>query len=166
MGGAVIDRALPYGHGWIQDLVDSGDTVCAEHQKIHGQLVDVYQKALDNPFYSVEVAQPLDPTAWADQIAVPVFLTGQWHDEQTGPHFAALFDKFTNSPHARFTVSNGVHIDGFAPLLMEWKTFMDFFVAKELPSLDDTVRGLVPLLGAILGASLDLTPSPSKTIPI
>ncbi|MGB0592531.1 MAG: CocE/NonD family hydrolase [Myxococcota bacterium] len=157
----VLDRARPYGHGWIQDVVDSGDALCAEHQKLHGQLVDVVQKALDNPYYTEEVAAPLDPSSWVDIIDVPVYLTGQWHDEQTGPHFAALLDKFTSSPHARFTVSNGVHVDGFSPqILMEWKTFMDFFVAREIPSIDETVVGLVPFFFAQgFGVELELSPN-------
>ncbi len=157
----VLDRAMPYGHGWIQDVVDSGDTLCADHQRLHGQLVDVVAKALANPFYSEEVAAPLDPSSWADLIEVPVYLTGQWHDEQTGPHFAALLDKFTASPHARFTVSNGVHVDGFSPqILMEWKTFMDFFISRELPSIDPTVASLVPMFfSQLFGAEIGLTPN-------
>ena len=157
----VLNRANPYGHGWIQEVVDSGDTQCAEHQKLHGQLVDVVSKALDNPFYTQEVAEPVDPSSWVNQIDVPVYLTGQWQDEQTGPHFAALLDKFTSSPHARFTVSNGVHVDGFTPqILMEWKTFLDFFVSRELPKVDDQVRSLVPLFySQQFGVSLELPPN-------
>jgi len=157
----VLDRAKPYGHGWIQDVVDSGDTLCAEHQKLHGQLVDVVAKALANPFYTEEVAAPLDPSSWADQITVPVYLTGQWHDEQTGPHFAALLDKFVSSPHARFTVTNGVHVDGFTPqILMEWKVFLDLFVAKQVPTLNPLVRDLVPLFYAqFSGVALELPPN-------
>ena len=41
----VLNRAKPYGHGWIQDVVDSGDELCAEHQKLHGQLVDVVSQS-------------------------------------------------------------------------------------------------------------------------
>ena len=154
----VLNRAKPYGHGWIQEVIDSGDELCAEHQKLHGQLVDVVSKALANPFYTEEVAAPVDPSSWADEIEVPVYLTGQWQDEQTGPHFAALLDKFTNSPHARFTVGNGIHVDGFTPqILMEWKTFLDFFVAREVPTLDEELRSLVPLFYAqFYGVSLEL----------
>ena len=154
----VLDRAKPYGHGWIQEVIDSGDSLCEEHQKLHGQLVDVVAKALANPYYTEEVAAPLDPSSWADRITVPVFLTGQWHDEQTGPHFAALLDKFTSSPHARFGVTNGVHVDGFTPqFLMEWKIFMDFYIAKQVPSLDPQVRDLVPLFySQFSGVALEL----------
>jgi predicted acyl esterase len=157
----VLNRAKPYGHGWIQDVIDNGDELCAEHQKLHGQLVDVVSKALANPFYTEDVAAPVDPSSWVDVIDVPVYLTGQWQDEQTGPHFAALLDKFTGSPHARFTVGNGIHVDGFTPqILMEWKTFLDFFVAREVPSLDDQLRSLVPLFySQLYGVSLELPPN-------
>ena len=118
-------------------------------------MVDVVAKALENPFYTEEVAAPLDPTRFVDQINVPVFLTGQWQDEQTGPHFAALLDRFTSSPQARFTVTNGVHTDGYTPqILMEWKTFLDFYIARELPSWPPLIRNLVPLFyEESLGAS-------------
>ena len=157
----VLERARPYGHGWIQDVIDGGDALCEEHQGLHDQMVDVVAKALVNPFYTDEVAQPLDPSAWADRIDIPVFLTGQWHDEQTGPHFAALLDKFTSSPSLRFTVTNGVHVDGFTPqILMEWKTFLDLYVAREVPSIDEELVPLVPLFYAsFAGAALELPPN-------
>ncbi len=157
----VLDRARPYGHGWIQDVIDSGDARCEEHQGLHDQMVDVVAKALANPFYTEEVAAPLDPSSWADQIDVPVFLTGQWQDEQTGPHFAALLDKFTGSPNARFTVTNGIHVDGFAPqILMEWKTFLDLYVALEIPSINEKLLPLVPLFFLqFSGVALDLPPN-------
>ena len=52
------------------------------------------QKALDNPFYTEEVAAPLDIRRFADEIDVPVFLASAWQDEQTGPSFADLLDRF------------------------------------------------------------------------
>ena len=144
----VLNRAKPYGHGWIQDVIDSGDATCAEHQKLHGQLVDVVQKALDNPYYTEEVAAPLDPSSWADIIDVPVYLTGQWQDEQTGPHFAALLDKFTSSALLH-GLKRGSRRWIQPQILMEWKTFMDFYVAREIQVLMDGQRP-GPLLPARL----------------
>jgi uncharacterized protein len=69
-----------------------------------------------------------------DKIDVPVFLTGQFQDEQTGPHFPDLFDKFTSSPLTRFTVTNGIHMDGYAPqILGEWLNFLQGPALSELP---------------------------------
>ena len=157
----VLNRALPYGHKWIQDLVDAGDTLCADNQLLHGQMVDVVQKALDNPYYTDAVAKPVDPSSFVQEITVPVFLTGQWQDEQTGPHFAALLDQFTGTDVARFTVTNGVHPDGYSPqTLMEWKTFLDLYVARRVPEMSDQVRALVPIFYAqSLGAALELAPN-------
>ena len=63
-------------------MVEQGDTVCETHQLLHSQMVDVVAKALEHPFYTDEVAALFDPTQFVDQIEVPVFLTGQWQDEQ------------------------------------------------------------------------------------
>jgi uncharacterized protein len=142
----VLDKAEPYGHGWIQDVVDAGDVVCEEHQLLHSQKLDAIAKALENPYYSDEVAKPLDPSSFVHEVDVPVFLTGQWQDEQTGPHFPALFDKFTSAPVRRFTATNGVHMDGFAPqILVEWATFLDLYVAREVPYMPAAFDLMVPI---------------------
>ena len=155
----VVNRADPYGHGWIRDLVDEGDTVCEEHQLLHSQKLDVVSKALDNPFYSDEVAGPVDPTRWVDQIDVPVYLSGQWQDEQTGPHFAILFDMFDNAPVTHFAATNGVHADGYfnPQLLVEWMTFLDLYVAHEVPRISSGLRGLAGMMfQEMSGAYLEL----------
>ncbi len=142
----VMNKAEPYAHNWITELVESGDAICEENQLLHSQLVDAIAKALDNPYYSDELAKPIDPTSFADQIDVPVFLVGQCQDEQTGPHFPALFDKFTASPLTRFTMTNGVHIDGFATqVLGEWFNFVSFYVDQEIPDLPQSALSLVPI---------------------
>ena len=157
----VLQRAEPYGHGWIQEVVDAGDTICEEHQLLHSQLLDAISKAEENPYYTDEVAGPLDPSRFVGQIDVPVFLTGQWHDEQTGPHFPALFDKFTSAPVARFTATNGVHPDGYAPqVLAEWAAFMDLYVKQEVPSLGIGLDLLAPIfMEAAFGANLEMPDS-------
>ncbi len=156
----VLDKASPYGQGWEQAKVDAGDTVCEENQLLHGQKVDVIQKAKDNPYYTDEVVLPLDPTAFAHEIDVPVFLTGSQQDEQTGPFFFTLLDQFTSAPITRFTVYNGVHPDGFAPqVLVEYKAFLDIYVAEQVPVISDTVRVIAPLLfEQFYGTALQIPP--------
>ena len=142
----VVKRAAPYGHKWVTGVVEAGDSVCEENQLLHSQAVDGTQLALDNPYYTDEVARPLDPSDFAHLIEAPVFLAGQWNDEQTGPHFPALFDKFTGTDVARFTVTNGVHPDGFAPqVLMEWRNFLDLYVARRVPRTSEILAPLLPL---------------------
>lgn len=157
---AVLDGAQPYGQGWEQERADAGDDLCAENQLLHGQAVDVVAKALANPYRDPAIFDPLDPTLFAGEIDVPVFVAGAWQDEQTGGHFPALFDKFSSSPVTKFTVYNGAHMDGFAPhILSEWKTFLDFYVARSIPSINPTLRSAAPLLfKEIFGASIGLGP--------
>ena len=81
----VLSRAAPYGQGWEEDVVASGDPYCEDNQLLHGQAVDIIAKAYENPFYEPAVADPLNLNLKAPNINVPVFLTGQWQDEQTGP---------------------------------------------------------------------------------
>ncbi len=157
----MLDRAEPYGHGWITELVEAGDTVCEENQLLHSQRLDVVQKVYDNPYYSDEVAKPLDPSSFVARIQAPVFLGGQWQDEQTGPHFAALLDKFTGAPSTQFLVTNGLHNDGYTgQYLMEWKTFLDLYVARLVPDLDLTVRLMAPMFFEMMyGAAVDVGPN-------
>jgi len=157
----VLDKASPYAQGWEQDQVDGGDDVCKENQLLHSQKVDIIQKAYDNPFYTDEVAAPLNPTTFVGEIDVPVFLAGAWQDEQTGPFFFTLLDQFANAPIKRFTVYNGVHPDAFGPqTISEWKNFLDLYVAQKVPSVDGPVRILAPnLFQEIFGVGLELPPN-------
>jgi len=143
----VYAKAAPYGQGWEQGRVDAGDTICKENQLLHDQRVNNVEQAKDPKYYDASVITPLNPTAWADQIQVPVFLGGSWQDEQTGPFFHTLLDKFTAAPNRRFLVYNGVHSDGFAPqVLAEWKAFLDLYVARKKPSLPTMLSLLTPEL--------------------
>ena len=143
----VLDRAKPYGQGWEAGQVATGDTVCAENQLLHGQKVDVVAEAKAQPYYSDDLVGPLNPTAFVHEIDVPVFLSGSFQDEQTGPFFFTLLDQFTSSPLTRFTMYNGVHPDGFAPqVLVEWKNFLDLYVAHQVPNLSLEIQQIGPAL--------------------
>ena len=143
----VLSKAAPYGQGWEQARVDGGDAVCEENQLLHSQRIDVIEKAKTNAYYTDEIAAPLDPTAFVHDIDVPVFLAGAWEDEQTGPFFFTLLDQFKAAPIKRFTVYNGVHPDSFAPqVLVEWKAFLDIYVAHAVPMISEELRTLGPPL--------------------
>ncbi len=142
----VLYAALPYHHGWVKDVINAGDLTCDRHQKMHLQQRDAIDEGLKYPYYTDEVAKPVDPSAWVDKINIPVFMTGQFQDEQTGPHFAALMDKFTGSPSAHFTVTNGFHNDSASPQsLVEWIEFLYLFVSKEPPVIPDDIKALGPM---------------------
>ncbi len=143
----VLKKAGPYAQGWEQKQVDEGDTVCKENQLLHEQRVDIIQKARDNPYYSADVVDPINPVLFVDEIDVPVFLACSWQDEQTGPYCFDLLDRFDNAPVKRFTVYNGVHPDAFAPqVLVEWKAFLDFYVKRDKPSFESVITTLAPVL--------------------
>lgn len=158
----VLDNAVPYGQGWEQAQVDAGDTMCAENQLLHAQLVDVIDKAENHPYYEPDIYDPLTPMKFVDKIDVPIFLTGAWQDEQTGPHFAPLFNAFTGSPMVKFTMFNGIHADGYVPEhLIYWGAFFDFYLREEVPQISESLRNLGPaLFDALLGEAVDFPPDP------
>lgn len=158
----VLDSAEPYGQGWERDRVDAGDEVCARNQELRGQNVDVVAKARSYSFYAEDIADPLNPSTFVDQIEVPVFLGGAFQDEQTGGRFPLLFDKFDNAPVTRFGVWNGAHGDGFAPSnLVEWKTFLDFYVRGELTERPPAFDIFAPIImEEVFGASMPLPAQP------
>jgi uncharacterized protein len=144
---SVVDQADPYGQGWEQGQVDAGDMTCKENQLLHEQKVNNVQEAFDNPYYSKALGDPINPTFFAHEIEVPVFLSCAWQDEQTGPFFTTLLNQFTSSPLVRFNVYNGVHVDGFAPqILTEWNNFLSFYVARKIPAIPPAVRLAAPQL--------------------
>jgi predicted acyl esterase len=157
----VLDGAKPYGQGWEQPRVDAGDHECAENQLLHAQAIDNVQQARTTKFYDPALHDRYNPTTFVNKIQVPVFLAGAWQDEQTGPFFFTLLDKFTSSPTTRFHVYNGVHPDGFQPtVLSEWRSFLDLFVADRVPFDDSLQRQLSPLLyDQIYKAKVRIPPS-------
>lgn len=157
----VLANAEPSGTPWVRELIADGDTTCAANQDLRLQNVDVVQKAIDNRFYTDEVAAPLDIRRFAGDIEVPVFLASAWQDEQTGPSFSELLDRFDAAPVTRFTLYNGLHADGFAPqILSEWEAFLDLYVADKVPSIPPLVRAITPLFtDAIFGGAVELPPS-------
>ena len=159
---AVLNYALPWDPWWTTAVHESGDPWCGIHQRLHGQQRDAITEALHAPYYTDDVARPVDPSAWVDKINVPVFMTGQWQDEQTGPHFAALMDKFKGSPNVHFAVTNGFHNDSAAPQdLIEWMEFLYLFVAREIPRPDEGVLGLGGIfMDKIFGAQIDIKQTP------
>ena len=156
----VLANAEPLGTPWVRQLIEEGDDTCAENQRLRLQNVDIVQKALDHPYYTDEVAGPLDIRRFAGEIDAAVFLASAWQDEQTGPSFADLLDRFDRAPVTRFTLYNGLHADGFAPqILSEWKAFLDLYVADAVPTIPPLIRTLAPVLTTeIFGGAVPLPP--------
>jgi hypothetical protein len=82
-------------------------------------------------------------------IDVPVFLTGAFQDEQTGPQFTSMIDQLTNAPVLRVGLWNGRHPDGYGPQnLNRWFEFLELYVARRVPVMNPLVRSVLPGLVA------------------
>ncbi len=143
----VIAKAKPYGQGWEQGMVDAGDLVCKDNQLLHNQYVDNVEQARNIAYYVPAEHDRYNLAKQVDKIQVPVFLASAWEDEQTGPYFFTMLDKFTHAPALRMSVYNGVHIDAYQPqVLGEWLTFLELFVAQRVPVDKPLPRSLAPQL--------------------
>jgi uncharacterized protein len=136
--------AAPGGDSWVTDRIEAGDTTCAAHQALRAQNPDFegFVRALDT--YPASAAAR-DLRRLVADVEAPVFISGAFQDEQTGPQFTALLDSFTSAPVLRVNLWNGRHPDGYGPAnLMRWFEFLEFYVAKRVPRLNPLVRALAP----------------------
>lgn len=152
--------ALPLAAEFAQSRVDAGDQVCADNQLLRSQTLDLEATVRENEFYVPEVGDLIAPRTFVGQIDVPVFLAGQWQDEQTGGRFATMLDEFTGTDVLRVHVGNGAHADGFGPtVLQRWAEFLDFYVKEQIPEIDAGLRAAAPLLyQAVFDIPLELPP--------
>lgn len=156
-------QSAPYGQGWEQGRVDAGDTVCAaNNEQLRLQNPDPLALLEDNPFYGYRYYDQINPTLFAGDIDVPVFLSAAWQDEQTGGHSPETLDQLTGSPHVYASLANGSHTESLSlGVLGRYADFLDLYVARRVPT---TTKALVaPLLAAsITGVNgLQLPPGPS-----
>jgi len=83
-------------------------------------------------------AYPCPFEQWAKKINVPVFLVGQFQDEQTGGHWPELIKNLKKNPNVWVTLQNGVHVDSLGPsTITRWAEFMNLFVAERVPVVPD-----------------------------
>ncbi|MGH9216596.1 MAG: CocE/NonD family hydrolase, partial [Acidimicrobiales bacterium] len=136
--------AAPGGDSWVTERIEAGDATCAGHQALRAQNPDFegFVRALDT--YPTSAAAR-DLRRLVGDVEAPVFISGAFQDEQTGPQFTALLDAFTSAPALRVNLWNGRHPDGYGPAnLMRWFEFLEFYVAKRVPRLNPLVRALAP----------------------
>jgi len=130
------------GQRWTDRRIEWGDPICAEHQNLRNQNLD-----FESVFRALEF-YPDDGYARSikrllKDIRMPVYLSGGFQDEQTGPQFADVLDQFENAPVQKFVLYNGRHADGYSPLtLTRWWEFLEIYVAKRVPRMPDWVREL------------------------
>lgn len=154
-------ETTPFGQDWTKTRADGGDLQCAANQNLRLQNPGLENQIYDNPFYVADLGERLAPNTFVDQINVPVFLAGAWQDEQTGPHFATMLDRFTGTDHFYVSITNGLHTESISPAIVaRYVSFLDLYVGKRAPSLD-VLQGLVPVLGTAIFGTDQLTVPPS-----
>jgi predicted acyl esterase len=147
-------QAQPAGQGrqgtqaYAEQQIAKGDATCKANQALHDDAANLMAKIRANAHYVPSVADPLDPITFVHKIKVPVFMTCQWEDEQTGGHCPALVSHFTGTTKKWFTFTNGPHIDSLDPqTLNRWFDFLQIYVVHESPVLK---QGLVKVIAPIL----------------
>ncbi len=158
------EQAQPYGQGWEQGRVDGGDSTCGENQLLRLQNTDAAGLIEQTPFYVAELADPIAPITFVDQITVPVFLAGAWQDEQTGGNFPAMLDRFTGSPQLYATMVNGSHTESLTSLAIfeRYVEFLELYVARRAPDLS-LAQAVGPVLASsITGVTGLALPNPSR----
>jgi putative CocE/NonD family hydrolase len=106
---AVIRNAYDEGGGTAQGIVAGQDEQCAVNQAFQSKTVTndpIVQGAAgdtDNDWYR---ARSL--VSYAEDIDVPIHITGAYQDEQTGPRFPHLFEMVQGVPK-RMILTNGDH---------------------------------------------------------
>ncbi|NLV55885.1 MAG: CocE/NonD family hydrolase [Acidimicrobiales bacterium] len=132
------------GSDWVSARVDEGDETCEDNLLIRSQNPDFgdFTRALE---YRPDEADARDLETLVPNIEVPVYLTGAWQDEQTGPRFTVMLDDFTGTDREKITLFNGRHPDGYTPLVLtRWYEFLELYVDEQVPRIDDGVRALAP----------------------
>jgi predicted acyl esterase len=136
--------AAPGGQSWSQRRIDAGDAVCAAHQPLRDQNPDFDSLTRSLTSYTAPAAAR-DLRELVRDIEVPVFITGAFQDEQTGPQFTVMLDDFDSSPLVRTRLWNGRHPDGLAPAnVMRWYEFLELYVAERVPVLHPVIRVALP----------------------
>lgn len=147
------EAAAPGGSSWVTGRIEAGDAVCAAHQPLRNQAMDF--EALAHSLTSYNSASAArDLRLLVHDIEAPVFVSGAFQDEQTGPQFTAMLDEFEHAAVFRANLWNGRHPDGYGPAnLMDWFEFLELYVADRVPVMPPVLRGALP---PILADQFDL----------
>lgn len=131
------------GQPWAKALVAAGDKNCIANQKLRLQTRDAVKVIDENPFRTPSEFDQRSPSAWMSKIKVPTFLIGQFHDEQTGGHFARSLGELAKNRNVWISLQNGVHADSLGPsTFTRWVEFLNLFVADRIPKIPPPVLAL------------------------
>ncbi len=148
------------GQDWARKRIANGDETCRTNQALRLQSADVPKAIRDNAYRRGAASDALAPESFVHDIDVPVFLAGAWQDQETGSHFANMLGNFSPDIPMKITLMNGLHQDSLGPaVLSQWIEFLDFYVAKKIPSIPSATRALASvLLARVFGAGATLAP--------
>ena len=151
--------AKPSGPAWVKARIAHGDTTCARNQALRLQSPDALARIRAHAFTDASSAS-LAPATFVHDIDVPVFIAGSWQDQETGSHFADMLGDFAPGVPVKVTLENGVHADSLNPtILSRWVEFLDFYVARRIPSISPAQRAFATLaLSSVFGPGVTLEP--------
>ncbi|NNN21242.1 MAG: CocE/NonD family hydrolase [Acidimicrobiales bacterium] len=123
------------GQPWATQMIDLGDKTCLSNQALHLQILNIDALMSTVSHRDPSLYDIRSPDLWASNINVPVFIAGQFQDEETGGQIANILTYLKNDPHVFATLDNGTHVDSMGPgVLIRWLEFLDIYVADEVPS--------------------------------
>ena len=163
----------PNAPGWVKRRIANGDTTCADNMLLRGQNVDLVGQVRAHQYFSdldpvfrfdfPDGGNSLSPAEFANRINAPVFIAGAWQDEQTGGHWANMLNRFSPRTKVRAVGQNGVHTESLDPyVLPEMIEFLDFYVARKIPTIPPFVRATAPLIWAAITGVPGLTIPPDR----
>ena len=136
--------AAPGGSSWVTRRIEAGDAACAAHQPLRNQNPDFENLARSLTSYTAAAADR-DLRRLVEDVEAPVFLTGAFQDEQTGPQFTTMLDDFDNAAALRVNLWNGRHPDGYAPVnTNDVFEFLELYVADRVPVMHPLLRAALP----------------------
>jgi predicted acyl esterase len=131
------------GQKWARQRIADGDETCRANQALRLQSAHVMAEIDANAYRHGAASDALAPESFVHDIDVPVFLAGAWQDQETGSHFAEMLGDFSPAIPMKVTLMNGIHQDSIGPaVLSQWIEFLDFYVAKKIPSIPPATRAL------------------------
>lgn len=152
-----MDDARPApagGQPWARALVRAGDERCRANQRLRLQTQDALRLQKQNPYRTPSLFAQRAPGPWLKRTTVPVFLVGQFQDEQTGGHFAESLPYLNGNPRVWISLQNGVHTDSLGPsTITRWAEFLKLYVANEVPSVPPSIISLSGALYSYLAGA-------------
>ena len=160
------------GQDWAKILTTTGDPDtgiagpdqhCVDNQRLRLQSRDAVEQTLSNPFRVSKKFDERSPASWIPRIKVPVFLVGQFQDEQTSSHFVDSLERLNKNQNVWITIQNGVHSDSLGPSsITRWVDFMNLFVADRIPVVPDLIKNYSSVLYKALAESRALPVEQSR----